>query len=86
MRTISMLTLLLIAVPCFADDPLETLNTVEDTLSTMTQVLKTQAAEEAQSRADTYMLEAVARKETSSLQTPPATTSEQLALSPVQDR
>lgn len=39
MRAIVMLIFLLIAGNCWAEDPLETLNTVEDTLSTMERTL-----------------------------------------------
>jgi hypothetical protein len=43
MRTILMAMLMVcLAGRCFADDPLETLNTVEDTVSTMEHVLKEQ--------------------------------------------
>jgi hypothetical protein len=42
MRTILMLILLFVAGTCFAEDPLETLNSVEDTLSTMEHTLNTQ--------------------------------------------
>ena len=43
MRTIVMLTCLLIAGTCHAEDPLETLNTVEDTVSTMERTLQSHA-------------------------------------------
>ena len=39
MRTVVMLICLLVAGTCHAEDPLETLNTVEDTLSTMERTL-----------------------------------------------
>lgn len=45
MRFFVMLLFLAIAVPCHAEDPLETLNTVEDTLSTMERTLKTRAGQ-----------------------------------------
>ena len=45
MRNVMMLLFLLIAGTCFAEDPLETLNTVEDTLSTMEQSRNARAAE-----------------------------------------
>src|SRR6185369_13426541 len=41
-RVAFMLFLLLVAGPCYAEDPLETLNTVEDTLSTMERTLQAQ--------------------------------------------
>lgn len=40
MRAFVMFISLALAVPCYAEDPLESLNTVEDTLSTMEQTLK----------------------------------------------
>lgn len=40
MRKLVFLLILAFAIPCRAEDPLETLNTVEDTLKTMEQVLK----------------------------------------------
>lgn len=43
MRAIVMLLLLSLSVPCYAEDPLETLNTVEDAISTMEQALRTRA-------------------------------------------
>lgn len=43
MRAIVMLMVLSIAVPCYADDPLETLNTVDDTLRIMERSLEAQA-------------------------------------------
>lgn len=43
MRAFAMFLFLAIAVPCHAEDPLETLNTIEDTLSTMEQTLKMRA-------------------------------------------
>lgn len=46
MRTIVMLMFLSIAGTCFAEDPLETLNSIEDTLSTMEHALNAQAAEQ----------------------------------------
>jgi hypothetical protein len=50
MRAIVML-FLLIAAPCFAEDPLESLNTVEDTLNTMKQSLSAQPLEHGDSKA-----------------------------------
>jgi hypothetical protein len=44
MRAVVMLLFLSLAGTCFADDPLESLNTVADTLSTMEQTLHAQAA------------------------------------------
>ena len=49
MRTILILIFILIAGPCHAEDPLETLNTVEDTLSTMAHTLNAQAAQQGES-------------------------------------
>lgn len=46
MRTIVMLMFLFIAGPCNAEDPLETLNTVEDTLTTMERNLRNKAVEQ----------------------------------------
>ena len=43
MRAIVMLMLLAIAVPCYAEDPLESLNSVEDTLRAMEMSLESQA-------------------------------------------
>lgn len=43
MRAIAMFLFLAIAVPCHAEDPLETLNTIEDTLNTMERALKMRA-------------------------------------------
>jgi len=43
MRAIAMLLFLLLAGTCYADEPLETLNTVEDTLTTMEKTLDAQA-------------------------------------------
>lgn len=40
MRAIAMLLFLSMAGTCFAEDPLETLNTVEDTISAMSQTLR----------------------------------------------
>lgn len=40
MRAFVVLLLFAIAVPCYAEDPLESLNTIEDTLSTMERTLK----------------------------------------------
>lgn len=40
MRVRALFAFLAIAIPCHAEDPLETLNTVQDTLSTMEQALK----------------------------------------------
>jgi hypothetical protein len=47
MRAIVMLVLLFVAGTCYAEDPLETLNTVEETLTTMEHTLKARAAEQA---------------------------------------
>lgn len=49
MRTILMLIFILFAGPCHAEDPLETLNTIEDTLSTMAHTLNAQAAHQGES-------------------------------------
>jgi hypothetical protein len=46
MRAIVMLVLLFVAGTCYAEDPLETLNTVEDTLTTMEHTLKARTAEQ----------------------------------------
>jgi hypothetical protein len=46
MRAIVMLMILFVAGTCYAEDPLETLNTVEDTLSTMQHTLKAKSAEQ----------------------------------------
>ena len=43
MRAFVMFLFLAIAVPCHAEDPLETLNTIEDTLNSMEQALKLRA-------------------------------------------
>lgn len=43
MRAFVVLLFIAIAVPCYAEDPLETLNTVEDTVNTMQRALKTRA-------------------------------------------
>jgi len=43
MRAIVMLLLLSVSVPCYAEDPLESLNTVADTISTMEQTLRIRA-------------------------------------------
>ena len=43
MRAFVMFLFLAIVVPCHAEDPLETLNTIEDTLNTMEQALKLRA-------------------------------------------
>lgn len=40
MRLFAMLLLVAVAVPCHAEDPLETLNTIQDTVKTMQQALK----------------------------------------------
>ncbi|MCM0082332.1 hypothetical protein L4X63_12110 [Geomonas sp. Red32] len=39
------LVMVLMAGKCFADDPLESLNTVQDTVSTMEQTLRTQGGD-----------------------------------------
>ena len=49
MRIAVMLMFLFTAATCYADDPLETLNTVQDTVSTMEQALKARSAEHAPS-------------------------------------
>lgn len=46
MRAIALLLFLSVAATCYAEDPLESLNTVEDTLTTMEQTLKARAAEQ----------------------------------------
>jgi len=46
MRAIAMFLFLSISAPCYAEDPLETLNTVEDTLSIMELTLKVRAESE----------------------------------------
>lgn len=51
MRVIVLLVSILFAGTCFAEDPLETLNTVEDTLSAMQQKLNAQATDLNDSRA-----------------------------------
>lgn len=43
MRALAMFILLTVAFPCYAEDPLESLNTVEDTLTTMEQTLRSRA-------------------------------------------
>lgn len=43
MRALAMFAVLAIAVPCHAEDPLESLNTVKDTIITMEQTLKQRA-------------------------------------------
>lgn len=48
MRAIVMLVLLFVAGTCYAEDPLETLNTVEDTLTTMEHTLKNRTAEQSE--------------------------------------
>ena len=90
MRTIVVLIFMSIAGPCFAEDPLETLNTVEDTLSTMQQTLKTRIAEETKSRADKYIVEAAVKREPFVFKAGQAsalkTASTQVAMSPLQHR
>jgi len=53
MRVFVMLLFVAIAVRCYAKDPLETLNTVEDTLSTMEQTLKMRAGQRGHSASAT---------------------------------
>jgi hypothetical protein len=48
MRVIVFLLLVFISGTCFADDPLETLNTVEDTVTTMQHALRSRPAPEAE--------------------------------------
>lgn len=43
MRALVIPLFIAIAAPCYAEDPLETLNTVEDTVNTMQRALKTRA-------------------------------------------
>jgi hypothetical protein len=49
MRVILVVLLVLISGTCFADDPLETLNTVEDTVTAMQRALRSRPAPEAES-------------------------------------
>jgi hypothetical protein len=53
MRVTLVLLLLFVSGTCFADDPLESLNTVEDTVSTMQSTLKAKAAAESPEAAET---------------------------------
>ena len=58
MRTILMLIFILIAGPCLAEDPLETLNTVEDAVTSMEQVLHARAAGDEDGRVAASMSDA----------------------------
>lgn len=56
MRIAAMLMVLSIAGTCYADDPLETLNSVEDTVTTMQHTLKAQAKEHRETDGSLYFL------------------------------
>ncbi|HBG05660.1 MAG: hypothetical protein A2075_22575 [Geobacteraceae bacterium GWC2_58_44] len=64
MRAIVMLIFLSIAGTCYAEDPLEMLNTVEDTLSTMERTLEAQAWDPGASNAFRRVPDAAAMEET----------------------